>query len=98
MIRINQIKLPIDHKEAAFEKKIKKALHNTEYKQYKIVKRSIDARKKEELSYVYAVDVTLSKNQEEKFLKKNKNRNIMALKKRYLNFRKIRENLSIRQL
>ena len=24
MIRINQIKLPIDHKEAAFEKKIKK--------------------------------------------------------------------------
>ena len=54
MIRINQIKLPIDHKEAALEKKIKKALHNTEYKQYKIVKRSIDARKKEELSYVYA--------------------------------------------
>ena len=52
MIRINQIKLPIDHKEAALEKKIKKALHNTEYKQYKIVKRSIDARKKEELSYV----------------------------------------------
>lgn len=46
MIRINQIKLPIDHKEAALEKKIKKALHNTEYKQYKIVKRSIDARKK----------------------------------------------------
>ena len=37
MIRINQIKLPIDHKEAALEKKIKKALHNTEYKQYKIV-------------------------------------------------------------
>ena len=33
MIRINQIKLPIDHKEAALEKKIKKALHNTEYKQ-----------------------------------------------------------------
>ena len=61
MIRINQIKLPIDHKEAALEKKIKKALHNIEYKQYKIVKRSIDARKKEELSYVYAVDVTLGK-------------------------------------
>ena len=46
MIRINQIKLPIDHKESALEKKIKKALHNTEYKQYKIVKRSIDAREK----------------------------------------------------
>ena len=41
MIRINQIKLPIDHKEAALEEKEdKKALHNTEYKQYKIVKRS----------------------------------------------------------
>ena len=88
MIRINQIKLPIDHKEAALEKKIKKALHNTEYKQYKIVKRSIDARKKEELSYVYAVDVTLSKNQEEKFLKKNKNRNIMAVKEKVFEFPK----------
>ena len=88
MIRINQIKLPIDHKEAAFEKKIKKTLHNTEYKQYKIVKRSIDARKKEELSYVYAVDVTLSKNQEEKFLKKNKNRNIMAVKEKVFEFPK----------
>ena len=86
MIRINQIKLPIDHKEAALEKKIKKALHNTEYKQYKIVKRSIDARKKEELSYVYAVDVTLNKNQEEKFLKKNKNRNIMAVKEKIFEF------------
>ena len=68
MIRINQIKLPIDHKEAALEKKIKKALHNTEYKQYKIVKRSIDARKKEELSYVglekaiIKIDVVLTEN------------------------------------
>ena len=88
MIRINQIKLPIDHKEAALEKKIKKALHNTEYKQYKIVKRSIDARKKEELSYVYAVDVTLGKGQEEKFLKK----------KRSLNFQKINGNLNIHRL
>ena len=86
MIRINQIKLPIDHKEAALEKKIKKALHNTEYKQHKIVKRSIDARKKEELSYVYAVDVTLGKGQEEKFLKKNKNRNIMAVKEKKFEF------------
>lgn len=86
MIRINQIKLPIDHKEAALEKKIKKALHNTEYKQYKIVKRSIDARKKEELSYVYAVDVTLGKGQEEKFLKKNKNRNIMTVKEKKFEF------------
>ena len=83
MIRINQIKLPIDHKEAALEKKIKKALHNTEYKQYKIVKRSIDARKKEELSYVYAVDVTLGKGQEEKF---HKNRNIMAVKEKKFEF------------
>lgn len=86
MIRINQIKLPIDHKEVALEKKIKKALHNTEYKQYKIVKRSIDARKKEELSYVYAVDVTLGKGQEEKFLKKNKNRNIMTVKEKKFEF------------
>ncbi len=36
MIRINQIKLPIDHKEAALEEEDKKSLHNTEYKQYKL--------------------------------------------------------------
>ena len=86
MIRINQIKLPIDHDQAALDKKIKKVLHNIEYKEYKIVKRSIDARKKEELSYVYAVDVILSKNQEDKFLKKNKNRNIMAIKEKVFKF------------
>ena len=46
MIRINQIKLPIDHKEAALEKKIKKHYIIQNINNTKIVKRSIDARKK----------------------------------------------------
>ena len=46
MIRINQIKLPIDHKEAAFEKKIKKALHNTE---------SMQGKKKNYLMYMQSM-------------------------------------------
>ena len=54
--------------------------------------------KKEELSYVYAVDVTLGKGQEEKFLKKNKNRNIMTVKEKKLNFQKISGNLNIHRL
>ena len=35
---------------------------------------------------MYAVDVTLGKGQEEKFLKKNKNRNIMAVKEKKFEF------------
>lgn len=61
MIRITQVKLPPGHSAEALEKKIRKILHinDTVPFTYTIAKQSIDARKKPEICYQYAVDVTL---------------------------------------
>lgn len=79
MIRINQIKLPVNHNEAALEQKIRKLLklHNNENITWKIFKKSVDARKKEEISYVYAVNVHVTNANEEKLVKKINNKNII---------------------
>lgn len=77
MIRINQLKLPIKHTDEQLELKIRNILKLTpEHKlKYQIVKKSIDARKKPDLKYVYAVDVQIE--QEHKILKKVNDNNIM---------------------
>lgn len=83
MIRINQLKLPIDHKANEIRKKIKKELNlkdDIEFS-YQIKKRSIDARKKPELFYVYSVEVCVEN--EDTVVKKAKNKalQIVAPKK-----------------
>lgn len=85
MIRVNQIKLPIEHSENQLEQRIRKILkiNHTQPITYQIVKKSIDARKKPELFYVYAVDVTIA--EEERIVKKVNNNNVMLTKvKKYL--------------
>ena len=59
MIRINQMKLNIEHTPADFERKILKTLRikKEELQGFQIRRQSIDARKKPELYYVYSVDV-----------------------------------------
>ena len=59
MIRISQMKIKIPHTEEEFVSKIKKTLNLKQNPDlhYEIVKKSIDARKKPELFYVYTVDV-----------------------------------------
>lgn len=81
MIRINQLKLPIAEQadnenelKQLIAKKLK--LHENQEFTYKIVRRSIDARKKPELFYVYSVDVTVGN--EKQILKKVYNNNIMS--------------------
>lgn len=80
MIRINQIKLPIEHSEAQLEQKICKALkiQKEQLKDYQIVKKSIDARKKPILQYVYSVNVNVAS--EDKILKKVNDNNVMLIK------------------
>ncbi|MBE5969567.1 MAG: FAD-dependent oxidoreductase [Lachnospiraceae bacterium] len=58
MIRINQIKLNLNQKENELEKIIikKLKLKNADFS-YEIVKKSIDARKKDSINYIYSVDV-----------------------------------------
>lgn len=76
MIRISQIKLPISHNMNDLEKKICKMLHINQQDliSVEISKKSLDARKKPELMFVYTVDVVI-KN-ENKINKKIYNGNI----------------------
>jgi len=63
MIRINQLKLPVDHEPEAILKKAARLLKITpeEIRDFKIRRRSLDARKKPDLYYSYTVDVTLTR-------------------------------------
>jgi hypothetical protein len=62
MIKINQLKLPVEHSEAELHHKIQKLLKlndSTKFT-YRILKRSLDARKKPDLFYVYTLGVEVS--------------------------------------
>ena len=77
MIKITQLKLNIRHTQEDLVKAIAKQLKISEkdIKSYTIIKKSIDARKKNEISYVYNIEVkTLS--DEKKILQKLHNSNI----------------------
>lgn len=62
MIRIQQMKLPLEHDEYTIENKIRHVLGLSADQTftYDIMKRSVDARKKPQLYYVYTVDVAMS--------------------------------------
>ncbi|MTI79405.1 MAG: hypothetical protein FH758_00775 [Firmicutes bacterium] len=72
MIRVSQIKLPIDHSEADISDGIIKKLriNKNELLEYHIFKQSIDARRKGCISFVYTVDV-LVKNEKKAVAKAN---------------------------
>lgn len=76
MIRVNQLKLPIKHSGEELKKELLKTLKVAPERllRYDILKRSLDARKREEIHYTYTLDVAL--REEEAYLKKNRNRDI----------------------
>ena len=79
MIRIEQIKMKTSHTKAELKKKVGHILgvSGEEITGMEIIKRSIDARKKPEIYYVYTVDVALSKTKREwSILNRGKNKNI----------------------
>ncbi|MBI9014372.1 MAG: hypothetical protein JEZ08_19190 [Clostridiales bacterium] len=61
MIRINQLKIDINYTEKELRRKIIKALRISEEQliSYKLVKRSLDARKKPRVHYVCVIDVNI---------------------------------------
>ena len=75
MIRISSLKLHIDHTPEDLIRAIagKLRISDTGLLDYKIVKQSLDAREKEDIHFVYTVDVSVS--DEASVLRKNKNRN-----------------------
>lgn len=80
MVRINQIKLDITATDSDLKRKILSVLRITEnsLKNYKIVKRSIDARKGD-VKYVYQVDVEI--DNEKKVVHRLRNNNIKIVDK-----------------
>jgi hypothetical protein len=75
MIRISDIKTGIDCEKSDLRKKTEKLLGTNKIKSFEISKKSIDARKKQDIHYVYSVDVEL--DNEEKYVKKLKNAKII---------------------
>ena len=83
MIRINQLKLSVNHSSEELASKIFKTLRlnrfmdfNADDLEYSIKRRSIDARNKPDLYYIYTVSVRLNKNIEKNILKNNRNKDI----------------------
>ena len=68
MLRVNELRLPIEHNEADIKKKIKRLLNTDVPFEYEIVRRSLDSRKKNELIFSYVVDISIPN--EEKILKR----------------------------
>lgn len=83
MIRINQLKLNINHDEKELYAAAAKAMRikPQEILKLSVIKRSLDARKKEEIRYIYSVDVELGQEKENKILNIGKNPNIIKAKK-----------------
>lgn len=79
MIRINQIKLPVEHTDEMLYQKVEKLLkiNRSQILCFQIVKKSIDARKKPDLQIVYSVNVTV--DDEARILKKCRDKNVMQI-------------------
>lgn len=80
MIRINQIKIPVQKDETkAIKKKLEKLLSTKSAYTYQIVRKSLDARDKSNLMHIYTLDVQL---EDEKQIprKLTDNKNIMLTK------------------
>ena len=86
MLRIGQLKLEPNHSEQDLLQKIVKTLHISEkdVKQYQIKKKSIDARKKTHLQFVYTIDVEVFN--ETRVLKKQKGNQVVLVKEKAYEF------------
>ena len=78
MIRINQVKLPVKENPERLAGKCAALLHirKEQITELRLLRRSIDGRKKPELYFSYTVVVQLSGVNEEKLVKKLKNRDV----------------------
>ena len=74
MLRINQLKLPVGHSKSDLKQAVLHLLHISEEELlgFQIFRRSVDARKKPQIFYVYTIDVKTLR--EEKLLKRLKNK------------------------
>lgn len=86
MIRISQVKLPISHSEQDLYEKTARLLRVpcSSLKTVTVVKRSIDARKKDQILFIYQVDVETGNGNEAQIVKRANSPQIMiAPEERY---------------
>lgn len=94
MIQINQIKLPISHTEEDLRNKIGSLLKLHKHQEsmgeitftYEIIKKSIDARKKPDIYFIYSVLVMLKNGNESKIVKLVNSNSIMLTKAKEYEF------------
>ena len=92
MIRITQLKLPVDHRQEQLRKKIARILKCGEDTfSYEIVRQSLDARHKDAKKFVYTVDV--STPAEKKLARKNRDKNVTFFEKKEYCFPKSGEEI-----
>lgn len=96
-LRISELKLRPDHTKEELEREIKKALRlGAEPFQYEIMRRSVDARKKPDIFYVYTADVAVRAPKE--ILKRCRNKKVSLIEKTKYRFPsdKGRENATLK--
>ena len=89
MLKITQVKLPVEHSEKDIRNKLIKELRlnnlfagDYPYFSYNIIRRSIDARKKPDIFFVYSVSVDFNNERiEDTILKRCKNRDVSIYEK-----------------
>ena len=76
MIRINQVKMPLNSTVQELERELLRILRIKKERLlgFEIIKRSVDARKAEDIHYTYTLDAEISG--ESGYLERNRNRNI----------------------
>lgn len=85
MIRITQLKLPLDHSAEQMRKKIARTLKCSENAfSYEIIRQSLDARHKDDKKFVYTVDVQMEA--ENRILRKVHNNNVSLIQKKEYQF------------
>lgn len=82
MLRINQLKLPVGHTRQELERKVLKLLRVSQTPEIKIVRRSVDARKKPELYFNYILDIRI-KNEKEVYRHCDKKQVLLQQEKEY---------------
>lgn len=82
-IKINNIILKIDEDKNILKSKVAKKLkiNQSEIKEFKIIKESLDARRKNDIRYTYCIKVT--HDNEEKLVKKLKDKDVSLLEESY---------------
>ncbi len=79
MLTVSEVKLPVDHSEKDLRSAVEKVLKQ-KIKSYRIIKQAVDARKKDNVFFVYSVEAEIS-GDEEKAVSKCRSTNVCISKK-----------------